>query len=180
VNKINVVRIILSHLETLRDHSTGRRSWPDIIFFFGVPLIVCGVALYFKWSLYVDALNALLAAFSIFAGLLLNLLILIYTFASDRNHPTGLARVRKEVVRQLHDNIAFSVLIAMTIAVVALVGVAQLKVRDPSNPVHTGPLFTFFLIYLTGNFVLTMLMILKRIYILLNQELEQPSIRKAS
>ena len=82
-------------------------------------------------------------------------------------------------MKELHDNIAFSVLVSISIVIATLVGVAQLKMKDPQNPVHTGPILTFILIYLTANFVLTLLMILKRIHILLSIEIEQPAMRKA-
>jgi hypothetical protein len=180
MNKINLIRIVVSHFETLRDYSTGKRSWVDVIFFFGLPLLAALTGWYYGWGLYVDALNALLAAFAIFAGLLLNLLILIYTFSTGSVYPNALARTKTRFVRELHDNIAFSVLVSILIVIAALVGVAHLKMQDPQNPVHTGPLLTFIVIYLTANFVLTLLMILKRIHILLSTEIEQPSMRKAS
>lgn len=180
LDKINVARIIVGHVDTLRDFSSERRSVADIAFFFGAPLIVSGLGWYLHWGLYVDALNALLAAFAIFAALLLNLLLLIYTFSADRTHPVTLARVRGALVRELHDNIAFATLTSLAIVVVALVSVAELKIQDPVNPKHTGPVMTFVIIYLTGNFILTVLMVLKRIHVLLSRELEQPSIRKVS
>jgi hypothetical protein len=180
MNKINVFRIIKCHFETLRDHSTGKLSWADVAFFFLLPLAAALIGWHYGWGLYVDALNALIGAFTIFAGLLLNLLILIYTFSAATSHSNVLARTKTRFVKELHDNIAFSVLVSISIVIATLVGVAQLKMKDPQNPVHTGPILTFILIYLTANFVLTLLMILKRIHILLSIEIEQPSMRKAS
>jgi len=181
MNKVNVLRIILGHLDTLRDYSTGKRSWTDVAFFFGLPLLVAFLGWFYGWGLYIDALNALIAAFAIFAGLLLNLLILIYTFSTGSVFPNALAKTKTRFVRELHDNIAFSVLVSILIVIAALVGVTQLKMKDPQNMAHTGPILTFVVIYLTANFVLTLLMILKRIHILLSTEIEQPSsMRKAS
>jgi hypothetical protein len=170
----------LAHVDSLRDFRTGKRSWTDFAFFFGIPALAVLAAGYYHWGLYVDSLNALIAAFAIFAGLLLNLLILIYTFSTGSEYPTALAKVKTRFVRELHDNIAFSVLISSLIVISALIGVAQLKMEDPQNSVHTGPIMTSVMIYLTTNFVLTLLMILKRIYILINTEIERPSMRKAS
>jgi len=180
MNKINVIRIIVGHLDTLRDSSTGKRSWVDLAFFFGLPLLAALIGWFYGWGLYVDTLNALIAAFAIFSVLLLNLLILIFAFSPGAAHPNALAKTRTGFVRELHDNIAFSVLISILIVIAALVGVAQLKMKDPQNAVHTGPVLTFIVIYLTAHFVLTLLMILKRIHILLGTEIEQPSIRRAS
>jgi hypothetical protein len=180
MNKINVIRIVLAHFDTLRDYSSGKQSWGDVVFFFGLPLLAAFIGRYYGWGLYVESLNALIAAFAIFAGLLLNLLILIYTFSTASAYPNALTKIKTTFVRELHDNIAFSVLVSSLIVIAALVGVAQLKMKDPQNLAHTGPILTFVLIYLTGNFVLTLLMILKRIYVLLNTEIERPSMRKAS
>src|SRR5438105_4011348 len=115
VTKINVLPIIRGHLASLRDADTDRASTQDIALFFGVPLVIAGVGYLLKWRLYVDSLNALLAAFAIFAGLLLNLLLLIYTFSSDSVHPAALTRLRRTVVRQLHDNISFAILLSVSL-----------------------------------------------------------------
>ena len=88
MNKINLLRIIVGHFDTLRDYSSDKRSWGDVVFFFGLPLLVAFLGLFWGWGLYVDALNALIAAFAIFAGLLLNLLILIYTFSTGSTFRT--------------------------------------------------------------------------------------------
>lgn len=180
MNKINVWRIIVGHFESLRDFGDPRVSLADVLFFFGVPLVVSAAGLLLGWRLYIDALNALLAAFAIFAGLLLNLLILIYTFSADSTHPSALARIRGLFVRELHNNISFSILLSIAIVVVALVAVAELKMQSAGTPESTGPVLTFLLVYLTSNFVLTLLMILKRIHTMLNRELETPAVRKIS
>jgi hypothetical protein len=181
MNKINLFRIVVGHFDTLRDYSTGKRSWGDVALFFGLPLVVAFSGWFYGWGLYVDALNALIAAFAIFAGLLLNLLLLIYTFSTSSTFPNALAKTKTRFVKELHDNIAFSVLTSILIVIAAMVGVAQLRMKDPLNQLHTGPILTFVVIYLTANFVLTLLMILKRIHVLLSTEIEQPSsFRKAS
>jgi len=180
VNKINIAKIVTSHLDTLRDYSSGKISWVDVSFFFGLPFLLSIMGWRLGWGLYVDALNALLAAFAIFAGLLLNLLILIYTFSTNASYPTNLAKMKTRFVKELHNNIAFSVLLSILIVMAALVGVAQLKMRNPQDPGHTGSTLTFIIVYLTTNFVLTLLMILKRIHVLLSTEIDQPIMRKAS
>lgn len=181
MDKINVLSIIARHVDTLRDYSTGDRSWPDLGLFFGLPLILAGLGFYLRWGLAMDALNALLAAFAIFAGLLLNLLILVYTFSSDTPHPTALAKVRSTVIRELHDNIAYSVFISLIVVVLCLVAVARLDMSEThSVAVHTGRYLTAAFMYLTTNFVLTLLMILKRIHVMLRNKLDQVPMRKAS
>ena len=179
MDKIDIVPIIVRHLDTLRDYSSHQRKLSDLAVFFGLPLVASGVALYLGWSLSVEALNALLASFAIFAGLLLNLLILVYTFSTDANNPSALSKVRAIVTRELHDNIAYSVLVSVMIVVIALIAIAVAKKGDPGGG-HTGRYISSALIYLTANFVLTLLMILKRIHTMLGEKLKQVSIRRAS
>jgi hypothetical protein len=182
MNKINVIPIIVGHVRTLRDNSTGKVSVQDTAFFFGLPLLLSAGAFYLRWSLSVDALNAVLASFAIFAGLLLNLLILVYTFSSDTVHPSALAKVRGTVIRELHDNISYAVLVSTLIVVIALAAIARIRVFDGQEPHHYTDRYTsFFIIYFTLNFVLTLLMILKRIHKILSQRFDQYQIHsKAS
>ena len=180
MSKINILRIISAHFDSLRDASTGKHSISDVILFFGAPLLAAAMGWYLGWGLYVDALNAVLAAFAIFAGLLLNLLLLIYTFSTDANHPVALAKLRLAFVRELHNNIAFAILVSIGIVVVAMVAIGDLKMVAPEQPAHTGRVITAILLYLIVNFVLTLLMILKRIHVMMGQELDKPKIRKVS
>jgi len=177
--KIDVTRIIVSQIRTMRDNSTEKYSVPDLLLFFGLPALLGGTGAYFGWKFSTDFLNALLAAFSIFAGLLLNLLILIFTLSSQTEHPTVLSRIRATLTKELHDNIAYSILVSIVIVVVAMIAVAYLKLHEsPSVPAFTGRWLSGTIIFLTLNFVLTLLMILKRIYIILNQTIDRPFVKK--
>jgi len=125
-----------------------------------------------------DVLNSLLTAYSIFAGLLLNLLILVYTFSGQASPPSALAKIRSELVKELHDNIAYSILVSIVLVLLCMIAIAYTKRFDP--PKLTSPWLTGVTIFLTLNFVLTLLMILKRIYIMLNTEIEKPTINRKS
>ena len=58
MSKIDVLPIIARHLDTLRDHGTGKQSKTDVVVFFGIPLIVSGVAAYHRIMFTADALTA--------------------------------------------------------------------------------------------------------------------------
>jgi hypothetical protein len=177
--KIDITRIIVAQVHTMRDNSTQRYSIPDLVLFFGLPALLGTVGAYYGWKFNADVLNALLAAFSIFAGLLLNLLILIYTLSSQTEHPSALSRVRTTVIKELHDNIAYSILVSIVIVVVTMITVAYLKMHEhPPETAFTARWISATVIFLTLNFVLTLLMILKRIYIMLNQSIDKPFIKR--
>jgi FtsH-binding integral membrane protein len=179
--KIDVTRIVSAQIHTMRDNTTQKYSIGDLLLFCGFPLLVSGIGPYYGWKFNADVLNALLTAFSIFAGLLLNLLILVYTFSSQTEHPTALAKIRTALIKELHDNIAYSILVSIVIVVVTMTSVAYLKMHDTPQVVSfTNRWLTGIIIFLTLNFVLTLLMILKRIYIMLNQTIGKPFISKKS
>jgi FtsH-binding integral membrane protein len=179
--KIDIRRIVIAQIRTMRDNSTQKYSYSDLLLFYGLPLLLSCVAPYFHWKFNADILNALLTAFSIFAGLLLNLLILVYTFSSQTEHPTALAKTRTVLIKELHDNIAYAILVSMVIVVITMVAVAYLKMHEtPLAMTFTVWWLTGIIIFFTLNFVLTLLMILKRIYIMLNQTIDKPFISKRS
>ncbi len=181
--KIDVTGIIRSHLNTLRNYPANTRSIFDTFVFFGIPLIAAGVTAYIHWGYSIDALNAMLAAFAIFAGLLLNLLLVIFSLSPDSEAPSTFARVKSRFIREVFANIAFAVLVSVCIVVTSLYGI--MRIKSAGAPLdHTGPILTFLVTFLTSNFVLTLLMILKRIHAMieakLSQDNERPAIRRAS
>jgi hypothetical protein len=167
--KIDVGRIVIAHLKTLRDAGRSRINLFDLLLFYGFPIVLGVLCVWLKWKLSADVLNSLLTAYSIFAGLLLNLLLLVYTFSTQTVHPSALAKARTALVQELHDNIAYSILISIILVVMCMAGTAYLKMFDP--PLFTNRWVTAAIAFFTFNFVLTLLMILKRIYVLLNAEL---------
>jgi hypothetical protein len=179
--KIDITRIIVAQFRTMRDNSTQKYSKSDLLLFYGLPVLLGAGSAYYGWKFSTDVLNALLAAFSIFAGLLLNLLILVYTLSSQTEHPAALTKTRMALIKELHDNIAYSIFVSIVIVVVTMVAVAYLKMREkPSETAFTVWWVTGIVVFLTMNFVLTLLMILKRIYIMLNQTIDKPFIRKTA
>ena len=179
--KIDITRIVVAQFRTMRDNSTHKYSISDLLLFYGLPILLGAGGAYYGWKFSTDVLNALLAAFSIFAGLLLNLLILVYTLSSQTEQPAALTKTRTALVKELHDNIAYSILVSIFIVVVTMVTVAYLKMHEkPLESAFTGRWVTASVIFLTMNFVLTLLMILKRIYIMLNQTIDKPFIKRVA
>ena len=177
--KIDVTRIVTAQIRTMRDNSTQKYSKSDLLLFYGIPILLGAIGPYYGWKFNADVLNALLTAFSIFAGLLLNLLILVYTFSSQAEQPNALAKVRTTVIKELHDHIAYSILVSIVLVVVTMTTVAELKMHEKLPEVaFTNLWVTGIIIFLTLNFVLTLLMILKRIYIMLNQTIGKPFLQK--
>jgi hypothetical protein len=166
-SKIDVRKIIRAHLATFHDaDTTGRASIQDMLVFLGLPIAVAAILTWRNIGVASNQANTLITAMSVFGALLFNLLILIYDVAMRTDYSSGgNARLRIMFVKEIHANIEFAILVAI-ISIVALVastletGHWQLRV--------TG----FVIYYLLGVFLLTLLMVLKRIHVLLVKEID--------
>jgi hypothetical protein len=170
LNKIDIRGILRAHLSTLRDSRFGERLSPaDLAIFFIVPCVFGGILLFSRFAFRVDAVNGFLWVFSILTGLLLNLLVLVITLASAKPPQNVSHAKRLRLIKEIFANICFAVVVAVMVMCVALAALSYMR----SNPgATTGKIATFLLSGLTFNFVLTLLMVLKRMYILLERELD--------
>ena len=179
MSKINIMAIVSSHVGTLRNYRTGKISASDFFVFAIVPLAVAGVTGWYGISFTTDVLNGLLQAFSIFAGLLLNLLVLVCGFSgTSKFSGTDQASAERRVfLSEVNDNLSFSIVVSLAV-VVLCVAVLGLEARKPDWARH--PLITSIVVALVGNFVLTLLLVLKRVHALLSDDFKRPSLRKSA
>ena len=172
-SKINVLRIVRDHWLTLRVASSDRISSWDVLLFCGVPLI----PVWLFWGTTANDQqgtfwNVALASLSIFAGLLLNLLVLLYGLIekqvskNESEDPVAAeanARTRNILLREVYYNVSYAVLVSITaiLLLVLLMIVGEVKVER---------VLSSLLYFILTHFVLTMFMILKRIHALLSYE----------
>lgn len=125
-----------------------------------------------------ECLNGMLAVVAIFAGLLLNLLMLAWGFVVDPRFgcADSAAQAKRRFLREIHQNLSFAILVSIAVVVLSLIGLFFTK--DSKSEGTPWPL-TFLLRVFVANFVLTLLMVLKRIHSLLS-EVKRPSIRKTA
>lgn len=175
MSKINILPIIDAHLDTLRDDSFGGRSTLDYVVFIGLPVCLGVVLDVLHYGFRVDAVNGLLSAFAILSGLMLNLLVLVFTLASSTSPLSLDVKLRKRVLNEVFVNICFSILVAIAVVVTAVIALSYMR----SIPgARTGIIATFFLSSCTFNFILTVLMILKRMYAILHLEIDRSNTSK--
>lgn len=172
INKIDIRPILRAHFATLRNNRFGRAiSIGDLAVFFGVPLLICAGVQWVHFHFRSDAVNGFLNVFSILTGLLLNLLVLVITLATGKF--SGLnAQKRAVLIREIFANLCFSVLVAVVVVCTALVALSYMRSKPDAT---TGPIATWLLTGFTSNFVLNLFMILKRMFILLDKELQGDS-----
>ncbi|MBB5041944.1 hypothetical protein [Shinella fusca] len=155
-SKIDLRAIVQDHFATFKDEATGKFSALDFAVMVGFPIAVAVGSAVAGFHIPDGHVGTLISAFAIFGGLLFNVLVLIYSFSSGEEEPDP---VREELVQQSFANISFAVmssLLAVMLLVVLLFvgGIGQIIIEA--------------VIYFVGlNFLLTMLMVLKRMHILL-------------
>lgn len=169
MSKISVLPVVEGHLATLYDQRTQKTSPVDVATFFGLPGALAVVLVAMKFGYRVDAVNGFLNAFAILTGLLLNLLILVFTLASTTSVTKMDPRKRRDLLREIFANVCYCIVIAVGVVVSAVTALSYMR---STQGAVSGPIATFLLTFLGLSFVLTLLMIVKRMYILMNKELE--------
>ncbi|MEX2299479.1 MAG: hypothetical protein WD733_01010 [Bryobacterales bacterium] len=184
MRKINLWRIVQDHAQTLVDYPSKRLSRSDLAVFAGLPIAGGIACAWFQIGFKAEVLDGLLTAFSIFAGLLLNLLVLVFSYTqSSAQTPRPIdpkAAIRERLTREIHANVSFAILVSLAMVVCTVVALWLLKHAEQGTPNETGWLLTFLLVTLSINFGLTMMMVLKRMHLLIDQEFELANHRKAA
>ena len=173
-NKINVSQIIADHFHTLRDITAEKTSVWDVLLFFGLPFLAA-VLILFGLGTHIDraASNILITSLSVFSGLLLNLLLLIYDLVAREEQEAGANQKpghRVLLLREIFANISYSILVS--VFCVAILLIAYLDIG-------TGfflKFFSFSVYFLVIQFLLTMFMVLKRVHVLLSIPFLRPTL----
>lgn len=159
MEKINVWRIIADHFSTLKNDNAKNISVVDLLVFFGLPALLLFLIIESKVCFSKEALNFAATTFAIFIGLLLNIQVLIFTSANKNNSAD-----RKKLLREVFSNISFSILLF----ILCLSICATLLFVPPGT---TFVVLQSAMIYFALSAGLTLLMILKRIHIILQTEI---------
>ena len=172
LDKINVLKICKDHVGTLRDFDTKKFSIGDLALFFVVPLVIGVVATFVHGSMGSTEVTVLVTAFSIFTALLFNLLLLTFDLISktDDSSDEFMVKLKMLLLQQTYNNISFSILVA--IAAIGLLLIYLLDSRLSFSMSQIEYIISFGVYYLTTLFLLTLLMILKRVHALLSREMK--------
>lgn len=167
-SKINVNEIFISHLKTLKNYRQTSYSVADIFIFFVFPIFTSAVVVFLNFRLTKDFAGILINFFAILAGLLFNLLVLVYEVISKavkqgnsyQENVLSLDRL-EEISANISFEIVLSIfsLILLTISVAFLEGIPNI-------------VLSFVVFYLVSLFILTLFMILKRVHKLLAEEIK--------
>jgi len=166
LSKVDVTPIVRGHLDTLVNARTGKPTFAERMFFFGLPLIL-GLALcVLRFAFRLDAVNGFLNSFAILTGLLLNLLVLVFSLSATAERSQV---VRRQILKEVFTNVCYCILLAIGVVSTALVDLGYMK---SVNGASTGPTSTFLLSALTMHFVISLLMVMKRMFKLISSEFD--------
>lgn len=163
-SKISIGRIIADHFRTFKNGD--RYDKPDIFIFFVIPAIVAIVAVAQSCEIPGALSSVLITALTILAGLLFNLLLLVYDVAQVQGStdiPAKAAKTKRLLLKEVYANISFAILISI-LAIVLLCIDAGL----PAGYVQYLRCSVVALIHFAAvALILDLLMILKRVHSLL-------------
>lgn len=163
-NKINVMEIVEKHLSTLKNQRTNKIHLPDVVLFILLPFLLSLILVCFSNLLNKDIANILVTAFSIFAGLLLNLLLIVFDLVDKQGNNNKNIR---NALEELYFNISFCILISILSIFLLLALFINIKYVWYLN------LLSFLVYYFLFVFIFTLLMVLKRIHKMLSIKFTQ-------
>ena len=174
LTRINILTIIVDHFKTLRRINTpsSGMSWQDIVLFLLLPIGVGTILTVLQVDIR-PYIGNLITAVSIFGGFLFNLLAIIYSQidkmrAEIDQTENRMTKIRKKFVREIHANISFNIVLSIFLVITLILYSVEMKGMVFIKAVSIALLgVNYFLLLL---FLLTLLMVLNRVYILLKKD----------
>ena len=169
LSRINILKIIKDHFNTLNNINkvNGGMTFWDCFGFLILPAALscylCTTSLDFN-----SHLSDLITSISILGGFLFNLLAVIYGLMDKIQRDLQLQAensLKKTFVKQIHINISFNILLSIFLIVI-LVIYPHFKCLNSLVDL----IFRFSISFLLLLFLLTILMVLNRIYIILKKD----------
>jgi len=153
---INVDIIIVKHFETLLEDSS---KFCFYLYFVIIPLASAIFLLLLQKTLAADSANTLITAFSIFTGLLLNVILIIFAIVDRREVKDA---DRKTLFEHLYANSIYALLFSTLL----LLFLILLVVLNDWKNLTVVVFFSFIIYFGVVHFIMTLLMIFKRLFVL--------------
>jgi len=168
--KINIRRIFAEHGETLKHHDKKKTSLGDITLFYFLPLTVSILSNKLKWEFSPEFITSATALLSLIAGLLLNLMALLYgTIKTSKTLEASISQKKEsspdKAERQLLIETRANVSYCIVVSIIALILLTFLNAIGQQT--HWHELIEALILFFALNGVLTLFMILKRLHSLL-------------
>lgn len=167
--KLNPSRIVTAHWAAFRDYSTGRIVPMEVVFHILAPACISLAYCVYGDGISEGVAGIIVSAASIAAGLLLNLLVLIYTLiynAKNTANPIKNIDALKQVSAEALATIGYSILLSLGLVVVAFFSL----LNEPKFLKYLGEFST---VYIGCSLILCVLIVLKRVFVLVHFEIER-------
>ena len=167
LSKLNPLGIVKAHYCSLRDYQTDKLSISELVLHFGLPLSLAVLHFCLVPEISEGVVGIIVSAASIVAGLMLNLLVLIYTLVYNaKANPSPPANIDdfKKVSSESLSTIAFSILLCLLLVVASFVILSRF-------PIIAG-IGRFTTVFLGVAVILCLLIVLKRCYAIVQLELK--------
>ncbi len=165
------MKIIKGHFGTLRSLSQTSDTiyWQDFILFILFPIIVASCITYFNLEFQSQITN-LIAAISILGGFLFNLLAIIYNSMENLKKDSRKSRIKQKYIKEIHSNISYNILLSIFTVIFLIIYNIDFDLGCITTYINKA--LTLLNSFLIVSFLLTLLMVLNRVYILLNKNIE--------
>jgi hypothetical protein len=161
LDKLNPMDIVSAHFRTFKDEKTENTSIPQILFQFAIAILLSCVHIKI-YAINETVVGIVISVAAIIAGLLLNVMVLIYTLLTGRlNSTSSNIAMIKSIGKETISNIAFSVLCSLLLVIASLLNLAEDS--------YTKNIGQFFMIFFGVFLIITILIILINFYTILEK-----------
>lgn len=173
-SRININKIIKAHYKSLSSLNGEGISFSDFVLFISIPLIL-SVYLGINNISIKSQISNLVTALSILAGFLFNLLAIIHNSLGKIKSEIRIRSLEEDALKlrfanEIHANISYNILIAIITVVSLVLYGLNVEFIDPKINKILLIFLNSICIFLMIHFLFTLLMILNRIYVLLDKE----------
>lgn len=179
-SRINVCQILTDHVDTFKMADNNYSNKDKRIFIY-YPIIFSTILIYIVGKPSDSILDIFTLSLSVFIGLFLNLLVLILSTINSKTESHD-KEGRKELITQTFKNISYTIILGLiSLAFVLLVvwqpfneetSICLFSLKITANNIF-GYTFSYILYLLITELVLTLLMVLKRIYKLFHVDIQE-------
>lgn len=165
--KINIFILIHHHLSTLKNEGTKDTSIADVIVFFLLPVAAAVGATVYRFSPDREIYNITVAAFAIFAALLLSVQVALFSILQrPPQRDDTKTKTRVSMLRDLNINISYMTLMSCLCVAFSLF-FHSLNFRAICLFSYTE---TALFVFLVTHSILTLMMVVKRTFVVFHKE----------
>lgn len=164
LDKLNPMNIVRAHFRTFKNESTNKISKFQIFIQFAIAIFLGCLHIEF-YKINEAVVGIVISVAAIIAGLLLNVMVLIYTLLTGRiSASSSNVEMIRIIGKETISNIAFSVLCSLLLVVFTLLNL--------SSETYTQNLGQFFTVFFGSLLIITILIILINFYTILEKGLK--------